>query len=230
MRIAVCDDEKACIDSVVTVLEDYAIERRTDIDYETFERYPDLEDRVGEFDVFVMDYQTPEIDGLTFARKIREQFGEDKTIIFLTSYQEIVYDTFAVRAHRFLVKPVDKQKFFEALDAAVSNSNTNRNLAIKAEGRIELIPLGDILYVEVADKECYICLEEEQVVCRKPISQLEEELIPHGFFRVHRAYLVNMKKIRSFDQKEIEFTNGEKIMMSKRRYKEFCKAYLEFNE
>ncbi len=80
MRIAVCDDEKACIDSVVTVPEDYAIERRTDIDYEAFERYTDLEERIGEFDVFVMDYQTPEIDGLSFAHIIREQFGENTLV------------------------------------------------------------------------------------------------------------------------------------------------------
>lgn len=229
MKIAICDDERVWIDSVMTVLEDYSIERKIDIDYEAFDSYLKLEPKTEEFDVFIMDYQTPEIDGLSFAKQLREKYGDKKTIIFLTSYQEIVYDTFAVRAHRFLVKPVDKTKFFEAMDAVIGNSSLNINLSVKSDGKVELIPIRDILYIEVADKECYICLEDEQVVCHKPISQLEEELLPHGFFRTHRTYLVNMANIRSFDAKTIEFKNGETIQMSKRRYKEFCGAYLDFN-
>jgi DNA-binding LytR/AlgR family response regulator len=176
-----------------------------------------------------MDYQTPEIDGLTFAKKIREKYGDKKTIIFLTSYQEIVYDTFAVRVHRFLIKPVDKAKMFEALDAVIGTSNLNSTLSVKSDGKVEIIPIRDILYIEVADKECYICLSEDQIVCHKPISQLEDELVSRGFFRTHRTYLVNMGNIRSFDAKTIEFSNGETIPMSKRRYKEFCSAYLDFN-
>lgn len=227
MKIAICDDENAAIQNVVTNIEDYSIERKIDIEYETFNRYPDLEPRIGEFDVFIMDYQTPEIDGLSFARIIREKYGENKTIIFVTSYADIVYDTFEVRAHRFLIKPINKAKFFEAMDAIIALTNTNKNLVLKKEGRTEVVPISDIFYIEVANKESYIYLEEDQVVCHRSMSQLEDELVPHGFFRVHRTYLVNMKKIKSYDMKNIEFTNNEKIPMSKRRYKEFCEQYLE---
>ncbi len=229
MRIAVCDDEQIWIESIITVLEDYSIERKIDLEYKAFGSYAELEPETDDFDIFIMDYQTPEIDGLTFAGRIREKYGNKKTIIFLTSYQEVVYDAFAVRAHRFLVKPIDKIKFYEAMDSVIENSRVNATLSVKCDNKIEIIPTEDILYIEVADKESYICLADEQIVCHKPISQLEEELIPHGFFRIHRAYLVNLSKIRSFDTKAVEFSNGETIQMSRRRYKDFCAAYLDLN-
>lgn len=229
MKIAICDDEQACLQAVVTVVEDYSIERKIDLDYETFNSYLLLEKRIDEFDIFIMDYQTPEIDGLSFAKLIREKFGESKTIIFLTSFQDIVYETFAVRAHRFLIKPVSKEKFFEAMDAATQNGNLNKNLIIKNEGQTEIIPLNDILYIETSDKESYIYLKDEQYVCHKPMAQLEYELIPHGFFRVHRAYLINLKNVKRFDAKNIEMINDESVPMSKRRYKEFCEEYIEYN-
>ena len=85
MKIAICDDEKNCIETVITYVEDYMAQRNIEIEYEAFEKYPALEQRIDEFDVFVMDYQTPEIDGLSFAAKIRENHGDNKAIIFVTS-------------------------------------------------------------------------------------------------------------------------------------------------
>lgn len=225
MRIAVCDDELVAREAVVTCLEDYSIERKMNIEYEVFESYTLLEPKISEFDVFIMDYQTPEIDGMTFAKKLREKFGDEKTIIFVTSYREIVYDAFAVKTHRFLVKPVERSKFFEALDSCIAAAE--KNLVLKSDGVSDVVNTADILYIEVRGKECYICTESEQIVSRKAITFFEDELEKAGFFRVHRSYLVNMRKVRSFDKSKIELVNGEKIDISARKYAAFCKEFIK---
>lgn len=225
MKIAVCDDELIAREAVVTCLEDYSIERKLNIGYEVFESYTVLEPRIGEFDIFIMDYQTPEIDGMTFAKMLREKFGSEKTIIFVTSYREIVYDAFTVNTHRFLVKPIERNKFFEALDSCVTAAD--KNLVLKSDGINDVVNTADILYIEVSGKECYICTESEQIVSRKAITFFEDELEKAGFFRVHRSYLVNMRKVRSFDKSKIELINGEKIDISARKYTAFCKEYLK---
>lgn len=226
MKIAVCDDEKISLEAVVTYIEDYCAERKSSLEYECFTNYPDLEPRIDEFDFFVMDYQTPEIDGLTFARKIREVHGEQKAIIFVTSFSEIVYDSFEVRTHRFLVKPLDKMKFFEAIDSFMSTNMCNPRIAIKSDGETDVLNISDILYVEVDDKETVFYTAENQYISRMTISSVESELIPHGFFRVHRSFLINMKKISRFDKTSVMFENGESVPISKRNYSEFCKKYL----
>ena len=75
MKIAICDDELVAREQITTFVEDYCIERGVDIGYEVFESYVPLENRIDEFDAFIMDYQTPEIDGMSFAGIIREKYG-----------------------------------------------------------------------------------------------------------------------------------------------------------
>ena len=82
MRIAICDDELTAREAIITCLEDYSVERNINIEYETFESYLLLEPRIDDFDIFIMDYQTPEVDGMTFAKIIREKYGEKKNDYF----------------------------------------------------------------------------------------------------------------------------------------------------
>ena len=58
MKIAICDDEKIAREKVVTLLEDYFHDRKRDIPYEVFERYPDLEKRIDEFNIFLLMIKT----------------------------------------------------------------------------------------------------------------------------------------------------------------------------
>lgn len=227
MLIAVCDDELVAREEIVTCIEDYCLEQKIDIKYEVFDSYLPLEKRIDEFDVFFMDYQTPEIDGMSFAQKIRESCGSEKSIIFVTSFREIVYDAFEVNTHRFLLKPVDKNKLFEALDSCVLSGPSSRNLILKSDGYTDIISPDDIYYIEVRGKDCCIYMENDEIISRKTISFFEDELDGAGFFRVHRNYLVNMKKIKSFDKSRIELTNGHKIEISSRKYPAFCKEYLK---
>lgn len=228
MKIAICDDEEFARESLITCIENYSIERKTDIDYEAFENYMLLEPRIEEFDVFLMDYQTPEIDGMTFAKKIREDYGERKAIIFVTSFEEIVFDAFSVRALRFLVKPINEAKLFEALDAYLKTNVSTNHLVIKNEGTTSVIATDEIYYIEVNGREIIICLKDDELYCRRTISSVEEELKPLGFYKPHRSYLVNMRRIKSFNRNTIEFDNGKRIDMSPRNYKDFCREYLKY--
>lgn len=227
MKIAVCDDELVARENIITCIEDYCAERGIEIEYEAFESYLMLEKRIAEFDVFIMDYQTPEIDGMTFAQKIREEYGSEKAIIFVTSFREIVYDAFSVRTHRFLLKPVDRLKFFEAIDSYISLDKNSVNIAVRSDGFTDIIRADSIFYIEVRGKDCCIFLEDDEIISRSAISFFEEKLKNAPFYRVHRNYLVNMKKIRCFDKSKIELTNGRKIDISSRRYTQFCKEYLK---
>ena len=227
MKIAICDDERSVCSTIKELTETYLRERGIQGECETFQEYRRLLRRENEFDLFILDYKMPEIDGLKFARVLHEKYGEKKTIIFITAFPEIVYDAFEVRAYRFLVKPVDEGKLFAALDAYVERYRAQYYLSVLSDGRTEVIALEDILYIEVMRKDCTIVLSDRTVVCHKTIAAFEEELTPFDFFRVHRAYLVNMRKISSYDSRIIQLDNGEKIFMGPKKYGDFCKAYIK---
>ncbi len=227
MKIAICDDEKTALESIVSCVEEYCIERKVDIEYVGFNDYTLLIPRIDEFDYFILDYQMPGIDGLSFAQTIREQYGEKKTIIFVTAFKEIVYDSFKVRAYRFLLKPINKNDLFEALDSYIFSDAQIKNLSLKFDGTTNIVSSDDILFIEANGRDCDVYTEDEIIFCHKNISWFDDELSSCYFFRAHRTYLVNLKKIKKFDCNYIEMKNGYKVSISSRKYKEFCKIYLE---
>ena len=229
MKIAICDDEIFALEAAVTCVENYIFSRRTEIEYAAFDNYFKLEPRIDEFDIFLMDYQTPEIDGMTFAKKIREKYGEKKAIIFITSYQEIVFDAFSVRALRFLTKPLDEEKLFEALDAYMKNNVVTNHFVFKSENGDTIVSdTDDVYFIEADGKNSTVHLKDKVLFCRKSLGDIESELFALGFYKAHRSYLLNMKKIKRFNKEEIEFPNGEKVYISQRVYKDFCKEYLKY--
>lgn len=226
MKVAICDDERAQIEATVTCLEDYMHDRRISVEYECFESYTPLKDRLDEFDVFILDYQVPGINGIEYARTLRETYGEEKAVIFLTSFPEIVYESFEVRTHRFLLKPIDREKFYEALDSYFRTNPLSKRIVIKAFGDTQIINLNDILYIESSRKDVYIVKTNEDVIYHKSITEMEEQLLNMGFFRCHRSYLVNLKNVKKFDSKNIYFFDGRSIPMSPKKFTEFKKEYL----
>lgn len=226
MRIAICDDERASMECTVTCLEDYMIDRRVSVDYECFERYAPLKERLGEFDVFILDYQVPEINGIEFAKTLRETYGEEKTVIFVTSFSEIVYESFEVRTHRFLVKPIIKEKFYEALDSYFKTNPISKKIVIKAFGDTQVVNLNDVYYIESSRKDVIINMADDKIVYHKSISEMEEQLSKLGFFRCHRSFLVNLNNVKKFDSKNVYFENEKSVPMGPKKFAEFNKEYL----
>lgn len=228
MKIAVCDDEKVTLDELEALLNKYAVTRQCNFEFELFEHYSSLADRLEEFDVFLLDYKMPDIDGLDFAKKIFDSYGEKKTIVFITAYPEIVYDSFEVRTFRFLVKPVKREDLFKTIDSVLKLYASRKTISVKSGGETLNVDVKDIYYITVTLKDVHIHLKNCSYICHKTLDYFEKELASFRFFRTHREYLVNMDKIRSFDSKKIIMKNGNTVLMSPRRYSNFNDSF--FND
>lgn len=227
MKIAICDNEPSTLDFVSSVIEDIAFAQSMDIKYEAFLSYESLMRQIGEFDLFIIDYKMPGINGMEFAKKVYSEFGTGKGLIFITAYPEIVYEAFEVRAYRFLVKPLSKEKIIEAVNEYIKDLASSRKLTIRIDDEFNILNTDDIYYMEAARKYTYIYLKDDCIKCRRTITSFENELSDYGFFRIHRSYLVNINKVKKFDSRICILENGEKIFISKKKYDEFCQLYLE---
>lgn len=227
MKIAICDNEPSTLDFVSSVIEDIAFAQSMDIKYEAFLSYESLMRQIGEFDLFIIDYKMPGINGMEFAKKVYSEFGTGKGLIFITAYPEIVYEAFEVRAYRFLVKPLSKEKIIEAVNEYIKDLASSRKLTIRIDDEFNILNTEDIYYMEAAQKYTYIYLKDDCIKCRRTITSFENELSDYGFFRIHRSYLVNINKVKKFDSRICILENGEKIFISQKKYDEFCQLYLE---
>ncbi|EWM55042.1 LytR/AlgR family response regulator transcription factor [Ruminococcus flavefaciens] len=227
MRIAICDDKIILHDELKKNLEKYAINRNIVINYDDYTNGLDLIASNIEYDIIFMDYQMDGLDGLETVRRMRKKKIET-TIIFLTSYPSIVFDTFEVNTYRFLVKPIDYEKLSSALDDYLSSQEDSNFIFIKSDEDNRKVNIDDIIYIEADNKYCYIRTTDDNITYKKTLSDIEKQVPEDKFFRSHRTYLVGFKHIVSHTSTDILFDNKERALISKLKLTPFKKAFTDY--
>ena len=121
LKLCICDDQPADLERLEGFTAEF-FQSRPDLPalVETFRSPFDLLERLeekGGFDIYLLDILMPHLSGLELARKLRER-GETAQILFLTSSREYALDAFAVNASGYLLKPVEREEFFQGVTAA----------------------------------------------------------------------------------------------------------------
>ena len=118
VKIAVCDDSKYMRGELKKRILQYSMKKDFDYTIEEYEAGEKLIESGVKYDLIFMDYEFENngANGLEIARKIRE-YDKNSTLVFVSSYPSIVFDTFEVGTFRFLTKPIDDKKFNNVLDS-----------------------------------------------------------------------------------------------------------------
>lgn len=223
MYIAVVDDEKVIREDICELIE----KQRPESSVEAFSTGEELLASEGRFDIVFLDIQMDGMNGIEAARSLRER-QDEIVLIFITGIKEYVFDAFDLYAFQYLLKPLNEKKFVEVLDRAVKEAGRKkekRGLFIKA--RNLTLDQTDILYIESRGKkvEIHTARDKESIEIYASMEELEGQL-GEGFYRCHRAYIVNMAHITEYGSDSILLTNGDKVYLAKKKYGEFVKAYM----
>lgn len=231
MKIAVCDDEKEIRSGIAEKIRLLF----ADAEIIQFKDGNSLLAYPGSLDILFLDIQMKPIDGMETARKLRKA-GNNVTIIFVTATEEYVYQAFDVGAFHYLVKPFKTGKFFEVLQKAVEErkeirlrkANETPSIFIKQGSMTHKIYLSEIIYAEVYNRKIIIHKKTEDVEYYGKLTELEKKA-GEGFFRTHRAYLVNLDYVLRYNAETVWLEKGQ-ALMSKKNYAAFVKRYLRHNK
>jgi DNA-binding LytR/AlgR family response regulator len=169
MKIAICDDEARCLERVREIAEAYVADRKDKrISVSYFSTPDDLleeSEKIGGFDVYVLDIIMPRMNGIELGTRLRAM-GCDGKILYLTSSKEYALDSFKVHALNYLIKPIEPQPFYEALDEAVSllQDKREKSILIKTKERSIKVSLDSILYAEIIKRAVVYHLTDGRVV------------------------------------------------------------------
>ena len=235
IQIAICDDEKKVLDEVSGYIKNYA-EKKSDLDIEVF-RFDSartlistLEDGKS-FDVFVLDVYIGDEIGTTLARDIRKS-GIESPIIFATTSLEHAPQGYETGTLRYLIKPLDPKKFYEALDAAILQAEkvNERMITLKTENGIETINANHIMYSEAHEHYQYIILNDRrQIKVRNTVTELLTTLMRNGgFVRVGSAYIVNLRNVKNVSTYKVELYNDMSIPIPRGKHTEIKKAFWDY--
>lgn len=231
VRIAVCDDSGFMRSEIKKRILEYSVKKDLDYsldEYEVGERLVCLREK---YDLIFMDYEFENkgANGIDIAKKIRE-YDKNSTIVFASSYPSIVFDTFEVGTFRFLTKPIDIDKFNDVMDAFVKTLEEDSVLKIRLDGENHFFKESTISYVEGMGKNCilHFCDGREKMECRETLGAIEARLSSKKFYRCYKSYLINLAQVDSYNHEEVTMSTGEKLLISRLKYKEFNNIYAEY--
>jgi two-component system, LytTR family, response regulator len=185
--------------------------------------------RVGP-DIAFLDVGLPDFDGFEVVRRLPA--GSVPIVIYLTAHGDKALEAFDVSAEDYLTKPFSRERFERALNRARQQfrlrnaagiqapSKFLKRLAVKEKGRVDVVDVEDIDYVDVGGH--YLCIHVGKTVhlMRGRLSQLEAQLDPTQFARVHRSAIVRLDRVKSLSRRhngdcDLILADGSKVVLSR---------------
>lgn len=225
VQVAVADDDPV----IAAKMQDLILGEDPQADVSVFRSGEEMLLAGRPFDIVYLDVRMEGADGIETARRLQRR-QKDALLIFVSGLRETVFDALDVHPFHFLLKPLDSDRFRRTFREACEVAARNREEAggrflVKTRQASILIPHRDILYIESRSHKLEVHTAEQVYEVYGTLSRAEAEL-GAGFFRTHRAYLVNMDWVRSYQADSVILRNDESVYLSRKRHGQFVKAYM----
>ena len=195
-------------------------------------------------DILFLDIQMPEIDGFA----LLELVGADAVpaVVFVTAYDRYALRAFEVHALDYLLKPFSDERFAAALarakervqgrrqgvlDARIADllraqQSPRTRFLVPARGKTVVVDAASIDWIEAADYYVSLHCGAESHLLRDTMDDIERQLDPQQFFRVHRSAIVNLAHVREIHPLfrgdcELRLHDGTAVRLSRNRRREF---------
>jgi two-component system, LytTR family, response regulator len=185
-------------------------------------------------DLIFLDIQMPKINGF----EMLELVDNPPLVIFTTAFEEYAIKAFDAHAADYLLKPFSKDRFDKAIQkmllhttnmaqavaaTALQAPAASNRIVVKDNGKIKIIPLAQVQYIEAADDYVKIFTADGNFLKKKTMQYFEDSLPQQEFIRIHRSYIVNAQLITRITPYEKEshlalLTTGAQLPVSKAGY------------
>lgn len=228
LQIAICDDEEYVLDELEQILFKVLKKEQVLGKIFKFSSGRSLLKEIKKIQVVFLDIEMPDLDGIQVGSLLKKK-NEDCQIMIASGREDRFKETYRIGAMRFLSKPFDEEEITEALRAYLDQCMAygdklevykNRNSFQISQRKIEYI----------AAYKGGVEIMANGILYHKDISlsRLEKELDPVCFFRVHKAYIVNLHHVTDFTEQEI-MVGKVRLPLSRRQRQAFKNACMEFD-
>ena len=239
LTIAVCDDEKLMLKIILSAVKSAFEEHFDRLSIHAFLSCKKMDAflKTEKADLIFLDIVMPKVDGVEYAEFLRNS-GSTTPIVFVTGSEERVWDSFRVQPFDFIRKNCflsDLQRVAERFSAEYKKRAADaepKGLVVSVKGELHTIELSSIKYIESQKRTqlVHFNAEQEPLPINSQMQTLEEELSPHGFYRVHKGFLVNMRRIKLISAEGVFLDDGTRIPCNVRKVTAFKHIYLNFQQ
>lgn len=230
MKIVIIEDDAKEQDRLVHQIEEWSMDKDVNVKIRTYNSaenfYSKNENYDCETDLFLLDIELFEIDGLEVAKDLRRKKYEGD-IIFVTAFRDYVYEGYNVHAFNYLIKPVNQQMLNKCLDEIEQKKHANCYVYKNKHTETILIPYKDIIVF--SSNKHYVDITLTDVIYTQYINlNTVYNLLPDEFVRVHRSCVVNMSHILKVSHNKVFLSNKTSIDIGRYYACDFKQTFLNY--
>ncbi len=177
-------------------------------------------------DIAFLDIKMPGMTGLNVAKKVSNACK----IVFITAYDHFAVQAFESEAVDYILKPLTQNRLKTTIDRLKKQLDEQKQplefdlkikkiiqvlenkdvpeylrlIKVKTGSDLRFVPVSQVLYFKAEDKYTIVQTSTNEFLIKTPIKDLENDLEPKQFWRVHRSAIVNIEKIQAIKR---SFTN-----------------------
>lgn len=227
MNCIVIDDEdfsRKILTSYIGMMDDLALVAEYD---DPVAALPNITEQI---DLIFLDMEMPRMTGIEMLDSVKNL----PQVIITTSRPEYAADAFSYSVTDYLVKPFQFPRFAKAVQRAKEAYDTHKlnnvvdssDVYVRTDSRIVKVDLQEVLYVEALADYVVFQLANEKLVVHGTMKNLEQKLAPHDFVRIHRSFIVNINKVSSIQDLQVNI--GKKTIPIGGSYKDAFMKRLNF--
>ncbi|EAS19656.1 putative response regulator, LytR/AlgR family [Flavobacteria bacterium BBFL7] len=225
------------------VVDDSSIQRLAIV--KMIENHPNLK-LIGEFsnaietkaaikdqkvDLIFLDVEMPILTGFDLLDDITEKPG----VIFVTGQTKYAFKAFDYAAIDYLQKPIKKDRFLYAVERALLAHKLRTEMIedrgefifVKSNLKKRKVYLKELKYIQALGDYVKLITEDDSLVVLSTMKSFENDLPSEEFLRIHKSYIVNLRKIEKFNSKAVEL-GSEVLPLSRNRKSELVDALSQF--
>lgn len=230
IKIAICDDESHFVERMEKMLRVYEEKSKQSFLIKRYEKPLKLLGALKEeFQIYFLDLQMPNMNGLELAKAIRKT--DDRSVIFfVTSYREHVFESFQYGVANYIIKPITQIQIDSEMNRVLRKLNTYEQeyLTVKNSNGYLKIYLSDIQYIETYGRNVlFHCQGGRDEIGHFKMQDLEQRLSAYSFIRCHNGYIVNVDYIEGIHELSVTLLSGDVIYTTKTRKKQLIKKLAE---
>ena len=232
MKFVICDDEVLFLSDFSDKFLKYMQKNNYNANLRTCNTGEELLDlcKKEKVDVIFLDIDMPSMNGFQVAKNIRIMYS-NCIIVFCSSHNELVYDSFEYEPFWFLCKANYGNKLDVVLEKVIEKIQCyNKEFVIKIKDKLIKIMYQEILYFVVVKHKIHIHKEKEILEYRCNLVDVEKQVCNAGFIKVNSGCIVNLDWIYKIQGNELILKNKELLVISRSNKKSVRDTFFSYLE
>lgn len=195
-------------------------------------------EKLEQVDLFLIDIRLKgKKSGIELAEEIRKNYKSPIVFITSSSGTNIIQKVKHLNPDGYIIKPFTTESLITIIELAIENYKfkqgkdpnyikanlTKDEIYIRENGWLKKLYIKDILWIKADGTYTHINCDNKKFTLRLTVKQFIEQLQSTNFIRVHKSYIVNLKKVEALNANSI-IIKGEEIPIGKTYYKELISA------